>query len=258
MIFSGSQSKSTIKQSINVPLITVITVVRNGSSTLEQTILSVINQTYKDIKYIIVDGASTDNTIDIIKKYEDSIDYWISEPDNGIYDAMNKGIRLATGEWLIFMNSGDFFFSDNVCLEFSTFANDSVDIYYGDVCLDDRRIVKAPERINSLFFLMERMICHQSIFARRKLFEMMGFNTKYRIVADRDWLSNFIRSGHKAVHIPLIICCYDTHGVSSNSSTYSKDSFTLVKDTYGYLGLFFVKCKRLLGNILKLLGLKNK
>jgi glycosyltransferase involved in cell wall biosynthesis len=102
-----------------MPLITVITVVRNGEKTIEKAIESVINQTYKNIEYIIIDGASTDNTLDIIKEYEDGIDYWISEPDDGIYYAMNKGIDLATGEWINFMNSGIHFIRKRYLINFT-------------------------------------------------------------------------------------------------------------------------------------------
>jgi len=94
------------------PLISVVTVVYNGEKHLEQTIKSVLDQGYDNIEYIIIDGGSTDGTLEIIKKYEDAIDYWVSESDGGIYDAMNKAISLATGEWINFMNSGDDFFSD--------------------------------------------------------------------------------------------------------------------------------------------------
>ena len=117
---------------MNDPLISIVTVSYNAVATIEQTILSVINQTYPNIEYIIIDGGSTDGTVDIIKKYTDQIAYWVSEPDKGIYDAMNKGIAVATGEWINFMNSGDTFCT-NFTLQsvFSGFVNE-YDIIYGD------------------------------------------------------------------------------------------------------------------------------
>lgn len=95
------------------PLISVVTVAYNAVTTIEKTILSVINQTYPNVEYIIIDGGSTDGTVEIIKKYANKLAYWVSEPDNGIYDAMNKGAKVATGEWINFMNCGDSFFTLN-------------------------------------------------------------------------------------------------------------------------------------------------
>lgn len=117
----------------NNPLISVVTVSYNAVSTIEQTILSVINQTYPHIEYIIIDGGSTDGTVDIIKKYADKIAYWVSEPDKGIYDAMNKGIKVATGEWINFMNSGDCLYRNDTIekiLNKSSTTN-NVSIIYG-------------------------------------------------------------------------------------------------------------------------------
>ena len=109
-----SRLQDSSQEPINyLPLISVITVVLNGEKYLEETIQSVINQTYPNVEYIIIDGGSTDGTLDIIKKYEDKIDYWVSEKDKGIYDAMNKGIRAACGNWINFMNAGDMFFNIN-------------------------------------------------------------------------------------------------------------------------------------------------
>jgi cellulose synthase/poly-beta-1,6-N-acetylglucosamine synthase-like glycosyltransferase len=104
----GLRTQGCFKKSFDdKPLISIVTVVYNGEAFLEETILSVINQAYDNVEYIIIDGGSTDRTIDIIKKYEDKLDYWISESDDGIYDAMNKGIDLVTGEWVNFVNSSD-------------------------------------------------------------------------------------------------------------------------------------------------------
>ncbi len=102
----------------NNPLVTIVTVSYNVVSTIERTILSVVNQTYSNIEYIIIDGGSTDGTVDIIKKYMDKIAYWVSEPDKGIYDAMNKGILMAKGQWINFMNSGDYLYSNDVISQF--------------------------------------------------------------------------------------------------------------------------------------------
>jgi acetyltransferase-like isoleucine patch superfamily enzyme len=141
MISGGLRTKGITKQSQeSMPLITVITVVRNGEEILEKTILSVINQTYANIEYIIIDGASTDGTVNIIKKYEDKIDYWISEPDEGIYYAMNNGIDLATGAWINFMNAGDSFSKANVLEIIFLQKNwDAIDVIYGNAIVIDKK-----------------------------------------------------------------------------------------------------------------------
>jgi glycosyltransferase involved in cell wall biosynthesis len=104
---------------INMPLISIITVSYNNQDGLEQTIQSIINQTYKNIEYIIIDGGSTDGTVEIIKKYEDNIEFWTSESDNGIFDAMNKGLSHAHGEWVHYLNSSDVYFSHTTLENFA-------------------------------------------------------------------------------------------------------------------------------------------
>ena len=117
---------------IKKPLISIITAVYNGEKNLEETILSVTNQTYDNVEFIIIDGSSTDGTIDIIKKYEDKIDYWISEKDSGIFDAMNKGILASKGDYINFMNAGDFFTTINLVKEVVNILNsEEIDFLHG-------------------------------------------------------------------------------------------------------------------------------
>ena len=142
-------------QLTNTPLITVVTVVYNGVEFLEKTILNVLGQDYPNIDYIIIDGGSTDGTLDIIRKYEDKISKWISEPDQGIYDAMNKGIKLATGEWINFMNAGDYFYEKETL--YKVFGGseryDGVDILYGNTEYDylDFKVIKKAGSLKNLW-----------------------------------------------------------------------------------------------------------
>jgi glycosyltransferase involved in cell wall biosynthesis len=248
----GLRTRSIIKQSQeNMPLATVITVVRNGEETLEETILSVINQAYENIEYVIVDGASTDNTIDIIRKYEDKIDYWMSESDGGIYYAMNKGIDLATGEWINFMNSGDTFHSVTVVAEFCKYINFDIDIFYGGVCFNKNKKDMNNKKINDLYFLMGHMICHQAIFARRKLFFLKKFDISFTICADKEWLIYLYKHGVKLQLIPIVVCNFADPGISSNISEMQKEIFFITKWYYGNFGLIFVKFKYLCSRLVK-------
>lgn len=162
--------------------ISIITVTYNAASFLEETILSVINQTYPNIEYIIIDGGSKDRTIDIIKKYEDKITYWISESDRGIYDAMNKGISMATGEWVNFMNAGDIFSSDAVL---ETVLNksypDNINFLYSDFYI----LSKNRRYYFDANFEIGRIL-HQSVIYKKKLHEIWGLYiiTKKYIVSD--------------------------------------------------------------------------
>lgn len=167
------------------PLISVITVAFNAASTIEQTILSVINQTYSNIEYIIIDGGSADGTVDIIKKYEDKIAYWISEPDKGIYDAMNKGIDIATGEWINFMNCGDAFYDYDILANiFSNKISESIHVIYGNIKLkhfNDSKIQKAFP-INTISYRLP--FCHQACFVKSKVALQFKFDLKYKIAGD--------------------------------------------------------------------------
>lgn len=159
------------QENISVPKISIITVSYNAITEIEKTILSVINQTYTNIEYIIIDGGSTDGTVNIIKQYNDKISIWKSEPDHGVYDAMNKGIKLATGEWILFMNSGDTFHDNMVVADIfqNTKYADKVGVIWGDTDFYDgdkfvEKSKKTPFTKTVMPYRTGMGISHQSLF----------------------------------------------------------------------------------------------
>lgn len=175
-------------------MISVITVSYNAVSTIEQTILSVINQTYSNIEYIIIDGGSTDGTIDIIRRYEDKIAYWVSEPDRGIYDAMNKGASKANGEYIAFLNSDDWYELDAVSI-IAQFADGKTDLISGIIKLYKNNIFLYAHGA-SMDNIYNEMIAHPSTFMRRDLFgELGGYDLTYSYVADYDLMLRLKKHG---------------------------------------------------------------
>ena len=162
----GLRTKGYFKKSFDdKPLISIITVVFNGEKYLEETIQSVINQTYSNVEYIIIDGGSTDGTLDIIKKYEKKIDYWVSEKDKGIYDAMNKGIDVASGEWINFMNASDIFYNSDVLkYTFNKKLKDNYAVIAGTYILKNRDLVFFPQQKLQIIKFGELLSCHQALF----------------------------------------------------------------------------------------------
>lgn len=164
--------------------LTVITVNFNNRQGLERTIKSVISQKYKDFEYIIVDGASTDGSVDIIRKYENFITKWISEPDTGIYNAMNKAVRMASGKYCLFMNSGDEIFSPDTLND--VFSNDFHEDYIQGVIFDcqTNRYVQPPKEIKASFYLFGNNNYHQASFIGRKLLLENNYDETLRIASD--------------------------------------------------------------------------
>lgn len=191
----GLRTQGLFKRSLpDKPLITVITVVLNGAEHLEETILSVLNQTYGNVEYIVIDGGSTDGTLDIIQKYEHAIDYWVSEKDAGIYDAMNKGIRVSTGLVLGFLNADDEYYplalEDVATLSQSKpnfgYAYGSVDLCDETGMIFGRHTPLSEDKIFSRRF-REMPFFQLSFFSSRQIFEEIGlFNPQYNICADYD------------------------------------------------------------------------
>lgn len=210
-----SDSAYQKKSKSSHPLITIITVVYNAQKNIEDTILSVINQSYKNYEYIIVDGGSNDGTLDIIKKYERYIDKWVSEADCGIYDAMNKGLDLAKGGWLNFMNAGDSFYSNDVLESiFTKKINDNVDIIYGNTDIG-HKILKYKQKLNLKAMAQGMMLCHQSTFYR--LDKLIRYNLEYKICGDQDFTMQYFAKNKKSQYMDITISKYDLDGISSQN-----------------------------------------
>jgi hypothetical protein len=203
-------SSFTVNSSPEVkPLITLVTVVFNGEKFLEETILSVINQTYDNIEYIIIDGGSTDGTIDIIKKYEHAIDYWVSEKDKGIYDAMNKGIDLATGEWINFMNAGDKLLDLNQAKVFS--KSNKLRAY----CFP---VLNAHSDGSKVLFKGHLTNPHQGIFYMLLIFKKIGKYEPYKLISDRLYFDEMKSNNIELIYSSMAIAEFDMSGVSSSSA----------------------------------------
>jgi len=197
------------------PLVSIITVVFNGAMTLEKTVRSVADQTFRNFEYIIIDGGSTDGTNDLLIEHTEEIDYWISEADNGIYDALNKGIDLARGDWLYFIGADDRLVDNSILERFFSRPVDSK-MLYGNVYWGENGETVAgefyPERVYT------RNICQQAIFYHRKLFQRLGnFDLKYRLVAD--WVFNMQAFGLKTTrpqYMDCVVAVYSLGGASTN------------------------------------------
>lgn len=178
--------------------ISVITVVRNDAAHLESTILSVLGQSYRELEYIVIDGASTDGTVDIIRKYADRIAYWVSEPDGGIYDAMNKGLAHATGEWVNFMNSGDEFADANVLKNVFSEDVSALDLIGGNTInffADGHEEIHHAEPASAIPTHLP--FSHQASFVRRT---QCHFETKYKYAADYAlFYKVFYSNGEKSI-----------------------------------------------------------
>lgn len=230
----GLRTKGYFKRSYdNKVLISIITVVLNGEKFIEETIQSVIDQAYDNVEYIIIDGGSTDGTLDFIKKYEDMIDYWISEKDGGIYDAMNKGISLSLGEKIGIINSGDWYNPN--AFENLQWQNECIE--YGLLRLikneQEYQIIRKSHK-----FLNESMIPHPASFVSKSIYKKIGlYNKKYRYSADYDFMIMAKENNITFFSIDRILANFRLGGVSSSSKAFLETN--LIKYKYGCDVTFF-------------------
>lgn len=223
------------------PKVSIITVVLNRKSEFKKTMRSVSGQTYPNIEYIVVDGGSKDGTLDIIKSAGEKICVWISEPDRGIYDAMNKGLKLATGEYVWFMNAGDEVYSKEVLREIYD-ANPDCDVYYGDTELINdkggslglRTLKKPPRSMTWRSMKYGMMIGHQSTIFRKSA--VSEYDIKYRYCADIDWTIRGLKNCAKIVNTGKVLSKYLVGGFSKVNTVESiKERFIILKTHFGLI-----------------------
>lgn len=230
----------------DLPIISIISVVYNAEFYLEQTLLSVVKQSYPNIELIIIDGGSTDGTVDIIKKYESKISYWISEPDKGIYDAMNKGLKAVNGNWVNFVGAGDIIL--NVLSKVAPLLKNDNVIYYGDVYRNDTLQVYNGKY--NAFKFSRVSICHQAIFYPASVYKDYEYDLKYRSNSDHHLnLRLYGDKRYQWAYFPIIIAIYEGGGYSELNIDYEfikdrikvvKNSFPLVVYAYAYIrNVFF-------------------
>ncbi|MBE7176690.1 MAG: glycosyltransferase [Mucilaginibacter polytrichastri] len=229
---------------MNKPILSVVTVVYNNVRDIENTLRSVTTQDYPNIEYLVIDGGSTDGTKEIIEKYGPQISRFVSEPDKGIYDAMNKALRLATGDYVIFMNSGDTFF-DAATVSRVFASADNADIYYGETEMIGengkslgRRRHKAPAVFTWKSFRYGMSVSHQAIYIRRSL---TGFyDPAYQLSADIDWILHAAKKAKKIVRVDGYVARYLVGGMSKKRHRQSlRERFLIMKKHYGLFPTLF-------------------
>jgi len=244
----------------DLPLISIVTVVFNDRGNLEKTILSVLSQTFSNIEYIIIDGGSTDGTVDIIRRYEDRIARWVSEPDKGLYDAMNKGIGLASGDWINFMNAGDCFFDQDTVSTVARHMQDDADLIYGHcqmVFCPDFSVIWKTGNTKDLWKGM--IFRHQSLFTRTSVCKAVMFDLSYRIAADFTFIYSCFQKRYRFLGLGLTVSSVVLGGLSDvnlvqglleNRRVVLEHEDTLrIRLYYGYT-IFLVRVKNIIKRLI--------
>ena len=226
--------------------ISIITIVYNDKEGLQKTIDSVISLNYDNIEFIVIDGGSNDGTAELMRKYESNIDYCVSECDSGIYDAMNKGIKVATGDWLNFMNAGDYFSNENVLNEMDFTANKKVDILYGYKSQKGKLFYPMNIKNLEIGVIFGN---HQSMFFNKnKLQYELYYDDKYKIYADYELVNRIYKQKNSVINfVNVLVADFEGGGISEKPSTQKrKDKYKIVYKSYGIIGVLRTIAYRIL------------
>lgn len=226
----------------NKTLISIITVNLNNAKGLQKTIQSVIHQTNKAFEYIVIDGGSTDESLEIIKQYANSINFWVSEKDEGIYNAMNKGWQKATGKYCLFLNSGDFLVANDILDKVAKKIQQvSADIYFGDLEIQKTNglTVDKFHHQPSLYFLSYSYFPHPTSFiAKSVLAELGGYNETYKIIADRVFFTHALIKGKKFEPLCFTVTHFEGNGISSKGlEMHKSEKQRLLKSEFPFLAI---------------------
>lgn len=226
----------------NSPKFTIITITFNAARWLERTAVSILSQSYPNIEYLIIDGGSKDGTVDIIKQYAPGIAYWVSEPDKGLYDAMNKGLKQATGDYVWFINAGDTLQSaatvQRIAMKIGK-RSSLPDVIYGETSIVDAegkplgmRRLKAPKQLSWKSFRMGMLVCHQSFIAKRTI--APEYDLHYRLSADYDWCIRCLKQAKSIYNTKMILSNYLEEGLSTQQRKASlKERYEVMCKYYG-------------------------
>ncbi|MGO5273118.1 glycosyltransferase family 2 protein [Bacillota bacterium LCP21S3_A4] len=236
--------------------ISIISVCRNCVQDVDQTISSVLKQLCTDYEYIVIDGASSDGTYGKVCSYKGAFQTrgirftTQSEPDSGIYNAMNKGINIASGEYILFLNMGDSLIGESVLKEIIPYLNGE-NVVYGDCKMKGMPYLQKWHLsfFNSVY--RELALCHQTIFAPSCLLKKRGFDEAFPVCADREWVIYCLMNKETFDHVPVLICDYKGDGVSSNYMKYQEDSLRVSQKYGGVKAKIIILVKRIVGKILK-------
>lgn len=238
---------------LSQPLISIVTVVYNSVGTLEHTLKSVQNQTYKNIEYIVIDGGSTDGTLALLHQYKENIDVLVSEPDHGIFDAMNKGLNLASGDWLIFLGADDLLLSPTIIEEVLLYFKKPNEIYYGNAYI--KTINRLYNGKLNKWSMSLGSVSHQAIFYPKSVYKNKLYDQSYRIFADHIYNIELYKTHtSQFVYIPKLISIYDGTGISSyaEDEKYKKNLIKVIINNFGIICGYYVWLRKKIYSLMKI------